>query len=92
MQNVKRLVRSSCVPFISVVVAFMLVGCQSAKDKSDMQSSVSDVQARCGCHRTNRGCAHSCRNRTGRTAGTGCGRAGCAGCGCTGRAHGSDSH
>jgi hypothetical protein len=34
MQNVKRLVRWSCVPFISAAVAFLLVGCQSAKDKS----------------------------------------------------------
>jgi hypothetical protein len=34
MQNVKRLVRGSCVPFISVVVALLLVGCQSDKDKS----------------------------------------------------------
>jgi hypothetical protein len=34
MQNVKRLVRWSCVPFISAAVVFLLVGCQSAKDKS----------------------------------------------------------
>jgi hypothetical protein len=34
MQNVKRLVRWSCVPLISAVVALLLVGCQSAKDKS----------------------------------------------------------
>ena len=39
MQNVKRLVRVSCVPFISVVVAFMLVGCQSAKDKSGCKAA-----------------------------------------------------
>jgi hypothetical protein len=34
MQNVKRLVQWSCVPFISLAAAFLLVGCQSAKDKS----------------------------------------------------------
>lgn len=34
MQNIKRLVRWSCVPFISAMVALLLVGCQSAKDKS----------------------------------------------------------
>ncbi len=34
MKNVKRLVQWSCVPFISAVVAFLLVGCQSAQDKS----------------------------------------------------------
>jgi hypothetical protein len=34
MQNIKRLVRWSCVPFISAVAALLLVGCQSAKDKS----------------------------------------------------------
>jgi hypothetical protein len=34
MQNIKRLVRWSCVLFISEVVALLLVGCQSAKDKS----------------------------------------------------------
>jgi hypothetical protein len=34
MKNVKRLVQWSCVPFISAAVAFLLVGCQSAKDKS----------------------------------------------------------
>jgi hypothetical protein len=39
MQNVKRLVRVSCVPFISVVAAFMLVGCQSAKDKSSCKAA-----------------------------------------------------
>jgi hypothetical protein len=31
MQNVKRLVQWSCVPFISAVVAILLVGCQSDK-------------------------------------------------------------
>jgi hypothetical protein len=34
MQNVKRLVQWSGVPFISVAIALLLVGCQSAKDKS----------------------------------------------------------
>ena len=34
MQNVKHLVRSSCVPFISVVVALLLVGCQSDNNQS----------------------------------------------------------
>jgi hypothetical protein len=40
MQNVKRLVQWSCVPFISVVVALLLVGCQSDNDQSGVKITV----------------------------------------------------
>jgi hypothetical protein len=40
MQNVKRLVQWSRAPFISAVAAFLLVGCQSAKDQSDVKTTV----------------------------------------------------
>ena len=40
MQNVKRLVQWSRVPFISAVVAFLLVGCQSDKDQSGVKITV----------------------------------------------------
>jgi Di-glucose binding within endoplasmic reticulum. len=40
MQNVKRLVQSSRVPFISAVVAFLLVGCQSDIDQSGVKITV----------------------------------------------------
>ncbi len=40
MQNLKHLVQWSCVPFISVVVAFLLVGCQSDKDQSGVKITV----------------------------------------------------
>jgi hypothetical protein len=39
MQNVKRLVQWSCVPFVSVALTFLLVGCQSAKDKSSCKAA-----------------------------------------------------
>ena len=39
MRNVKRLVQWSCVPFISAAVVFLLVGCQSAKDKSSCKAT-----------------------------------------------------
>ena len=34
MQNAKRLMQRSCVPFISVLAAFLLAGCQSGKEQS----------------------------------------------------------
>jgi hypothetical protein len=40
MQNLKRLVQWSCVPFISVVVALLLVGCQSDNDQSGVKITV----------------------------------------------------
>ena len=40
MQNIKCLVQWSRAPFISAVVAFLLVGCQSAKDQSDVKITV----------------------------------------------------
>src|ERR1035437_5560268 len=40
MQNVKRLVQWSRVPFISAVVAFLLVGCQSDNDQSGIKITV----------------------------------------------------
>ena len=40
MQNVKRLVQWSRVPFISAVVAFLLVGCQSDNDQSGVKITV----------------------------------------------------
>jgi hypothetical protein len=40
MQNVKRSVQWSRAPFISAVVAFLLVGCQSAKDQSGVKITV----------------------------------------------------
>jgi len=40
MQNVKRLVQWSRAPFISAVAAFLLVGCQSAKDQSVVKITV----------------------------------------------------
>jgi len=40
MQNVKRLVQWSCVPFISVVVALLLVGCQSDNNQSGVKITV----------------------------------------------------
>jgi hypothetical protein len=40
MQNVKRLVQWSRAPFISAVVAFLLVGCQSDKDQSGLKITV----------------------------------------------------
>jgi hypothetical protein len=40
MQNVKRLVHWSRVPFISAVVAFLLVGCQSDNDQSGVKITV----------------------------------------------------
>ena len=40
MQNVKRLVQWSRVPFISAVVAFLLVGCQSDNDQSAVKITV----------------------------------------------------
>ena len=39
MQNVKLLVQRSCVPFISVVVAFLLAGCQSDNCQSGVRIS-----------------------------------------------------
>jgi endoglucanase len=40
MQNVKRLVQWSCVPFLSAVVAFLLVGCQSDNNQSGVKITV----------------------------------------------------
>ena len=40
MQNIKHLVQWSRAPFISAVVAFLLVGCQSDKDQSDVKITV----------------------------------------------------
>ncbi len=40
MQNVKRLVQWSCVPFISAAVAFLLVGCQSDNNQSGVKITV----------------------------------------------------
>jgi endoglucanase len=40
MQNIKCLVQGSRVPFISAVAAFLLVGCQSAKDQSGVITTV----------------------------------------------------
>jgi hypothetical protein len=40
MQNVKRLVCWSCVPFVSAAVAFLLVGCQSENDQSGVKITV----------------------------------------------------
>jgi hypothetical protein len=37
MQNVKRLVQWTCVPFISVVVAFLLIGCRSDNCQSGVR-------------------------------------------------------
>src|SRR5208283_2930723 len=40
MQNVKRLVQWSRIPFLSAVVAFLLVGCKSDNDQSDVKITV----------------------------------------------------
>jgi hypothetical protein len=40
MQNVKRLVQWSCVPFLSAVVAFLLIGCQSDNNQAGVKITV----------------------------------------------------
>jgi len=63
MRNVKRLVQWSCVPFLSVVVVLLLVGCQSAKDKSSCKATCAMSKPAVAATATDCGCARSCRNR-----------------------------